>query len=99
MIEHVELDRLPAVERVIFEFARPKTVIVTTPNRDYNVKFTHLTANQFRHSDHRFEWTRAEFNQWCQQVAQTFGYQVTLQPIGEVDADLGSVTQMGVFRL
>lgn len=99
VIEHVELDRLPAVERVIFEFARPKTVIVTTPNRDYNVKFTHLTANQFRHSDHRFEWTRAEFNHWCQHVAQTFGYQVTLQPIGEVDADLGSVTQMGVFRL
>ena len=99
VIEHLELDRLPALERVIFEYARPKTVIVTTPNRDYNAKFANLADGKLRHADHRFEWTRAEFQDWCTQVAERFGYQVSLQPIGAFDPELGSVTQMGVFSL
>ena len=99
VIEHLELDRLPALERVIFEYARPKTVIVTTPNRDYNAKFANLAAGKLRHSDHRFEWTRTEFATWCTQVAERFGYQVNIQPIGALDPELGSVTQMGVFSL
>ena len=99
VIEHLELDRLPALERVIFEYARPKTVIVTTPNRDYNAKFANLAAGKLRHSDHRFEWTRSEFATWCTQVAERFGYQVNIQPIGALDPELGSVTQMGVFSL
>ena len=99
VIEHLELDRLPTLERVVFEFARPHTVIVTTPNRDYNALFADLTAGKWRHSDHRFEWTRAEFQAWCAQVATRFGYQVNIQPIGALDPALGSVTQMGVFSL
>ena len=99
VIEHLELDRLPALERVIFEYARPKTVIVTTPNRDYNAKFANLADGKLRHADHRFEWTRAEFAAWCTQVAERFGYQVNIQPIGALDPELGSVTQMGVFSL
>jgi hypothetical protein len=74
-------------------------VIVTTPNRDYNALFANLTAGKWRHSDHRFEWTRAEFQAWCAQVATRFGYQVNIQPIGALDPALGSVTQMGVFSL
>ena len=99
VIEHLELDRLPALERVIFEYARPKTVIVTTPNRDYNAKFANLADGKLRHADHRFEWTRTEFATWCTQVAERFGYQVNIQPIGALDPELGSVTQMGVFSL
>src|SRR6185369_260799 len=61
VIEHVEPGRLPALERVVFEFASPTTVVVTTPNAEFNVRFPDLPAGKFRHRDHRFEWTRAEF--------------------------------------
>jgi 3' terminal RNA ribose 2'-O-methyltransferase Hen1 len=37
VIEHLDPARLAALERVVFEHARPRTVVLTTPNRDYNV--------------------------------------------------------------
>jgi 3' terminal RNA ribose 2'-O-methyltransferase Hen1 len=99
VIEHVELSRLGALERVVFEFARPRTVVVTTPNAEYNVKFEHLPAGKFRHADHRFEWTRAEFQEWTRKVAARFGYDVRVLPVGEPDAALGAPTQLAVFSL
>ena len=63
--------------------ARPQTVVVTTPNREYNVKFLSLPAGRLRHKDHRFEWTRQEFQEWASRVAQTYGYRVRVQAIGE----------------
>jgi 3' terminal RNA ribose 2'-O-methyltransferase Hen1 len=97
VIEHLDAPRLAAFERVLFESARPKTVIVTTPNAEYNVKFETLPAGQFRHKDHRFEWTRAEFQEWANRVAARFGYSVRFLPIGLEDSAVGSATQMGVF--
>jgi len=76
VIEHLDAPRLSALERVVFEAARPKTVVVTTPNVEYNVKFETLPAGNRRHKDHRFEWTRAEFADWCSRVASRFGYSV-----------------------
>jgi 3' terminal RNA ribose 2'-O-methyltransferase Hen1 len=99
VIEHLDAPRLTAFERVLFEAARPKTVIVTTPNAEYNVKFDSLPAGQFRHKDHRFEWTRDEFQQWSRRIGQRFGYDVRFLPIGEEDPQLGAPTQMGVFSL
>jgi 3' terminal RNA ribose 2'-O-methyltransferase Hen1 len=99
VIEHLDAPRLAAFERVLFESARPKTVIVTTPNAEYNVKFDTLPAGKFRHKDHRFEWTRAEFQQWSARIGERFGYGVRFLPIGEEDAKLGAPTQMGVFSL
>lgn len=99
VIEHLDLDRLAALERVLFEFARPGAVIVTTPNSEYNVRFENLAPGQFRHGDHRFEWTRAEFREWCERQASRFGYAVSYRSIGEVDAELGPPTQMAVFEL
>jgi len=61
VIEHLDPPRLAAFERVLFECARPATIVVTTPNREYNLKWETLPAGKFRHRDHRFEWTRAEF--------------------------------------
>jgi hypothetical protein len=55
VIEHLDPPRLAAFERVLFEFARPRTVVLTTPNREYNVKWETLPARKFRHCDHRFE--------------------------------------------
>jgi 3' terminal RNA ribose 2'-O-methyltransferase Hen1 len=65
VIEHLDPDRLPLVERVVFGEARPATVVVTTPNAEYNALFPNLAAGAFRHPDHRFEWTRSEFQAWA----------------------------------
>ena len=98
VIEHVDPDRLPSVERVVFEFARPGLVVVTTPNRDYNAKFEGMTPGQLRHADHRFEWTRAEFRAWVDGVANRFGYSPRLEPLGEEDETLGAPSQMAIFE-
>ena len=97
VIEHLDPPRLSAFERVLFEFARPQTVVLTTPNSEYNVKWETLPAGQFRHPDHRFEWSRAEFQDWANRIARRHGYTVRFLPIGPEDAALGSPTQMGVF--
>ncbi|MBX9952553.1 MAG: 3' terminal RNA ribose 2'-O-methyltransferase Hen1 [Candidatus Obscuribacterales bacterium] len=99
VIEHLDPPRLSAFERVIFEFARPKTVVLTTPNVEFNVKFESLPAGRLRHRDHRFEWTRAEFQGWAREVCARHGYSVEFLPIGDEDAECGAPTQMGVFTL
>lgn len=99
VIEHLDEPRLAASERVLFEFARPKTVIVTTPNVEYNVRFETLPAGSFRHRDHRFEWTRSQFREWARQVAERFGYAIRFLPVGAEDAEVGPPTQMAVFEL
>jgi len=97
VIEHQDPPRLAAFERVLFEFARPQTVVVTTPNVEYNVKFETLPAGKMRHKDHRFEWTRPEFQSWANTIAERFGYSVRFLPIGPEDSIVGSPTQMGIF--
>jgi 3' terminal RNA ribose 2'-O-methyltransferase Hen1 len=98
VVEHLDPPRLSAFERVLFEFARPKTVVLTTPNREYNVTWETLPAGQFRHPDHRFEWTRQEFQEWAQAVAGRSGYAVRFLPVGPEHDTLGAPTQMGVFQ-
>lgn len=98
VIEHLDSSRLRSFERVVFECARPGSVIVTTPNHEYNAKFENLPAGKMRHRDHRFEWTREEFQAWGNGVAERFGYAVRYEPIGPEDDELGAPTQMGVFR-
>lgn len=97
VIEHLDLPRLAAFERVLFEFARPRTVVLTTPNREYNTQFEHLQGGHFRHKDHRFEWTRDEFQSWATRISERFGYAVTFHPIGPTTEDVGAPTQMAVF--
>ena len=97
VIEHLDEPRLAALEQVVFAHAAPATVIVTTPNQEHNVRFESLPAGQFRHRDHRFEWTRAEFNRWAEHVATAHGYRVTFAPIGPDDPEVGPPTQMAVF--
>jgi 3' terminal RNA ribose 2'-O-methyltransferase Hen1 len=97
VIEHLDEPRLAAFERVLFEFARPRTVIVTTPNVEYNIKFETLPAGAFRHKDHRFEWTREQFQLWAKSVAERFAYAVRFAPVGSEDPLVGPPTQMAVF--
>ena len=97
VIEHLDPPRLSAFERVLFEFAQPRTIVITTPNREYNALWPNLPAHQLRHRDHRFEWTRDEFQTWSFRVAERHGYSVRFAPIGPEDPDRGAPTQMGVF--
>ena len=98
VIEHLDPPRLGAFERALFAHAQPGTVIVTTPNVEFNVLFETLPPGTFRHRDHRFEWTRAEFEAWATGIAGRHGYTVELAGIGPADAERGSPTQMAVFR-
>ena len=97
VVEHLDPPRLSAFERAVFEFARPGTVVLTTPNREYNVTWENVGTEKLRHPDHRFEWTRQEFRDWAEGVAGRHGYSVRFLPVGPVDEALGSPTQMGVF--
>jgi hypothetical protein len=96
VIEHLDPDRLPP-ERVVFGEARPATVVVTTPNAEYNALFPNLAAGAFRHPDHRFEWTRAEFQAWADRIGSTYGYRSMSSGIGRENQTLGAPTQMAVF--
>ena len=97
VIEHVDPGRLPALEGALFGHARPGRVVVTTPNAEYNATWESLPAGQFRHRDHRFEWTRDQFESWARGVADRHRYRVRFEAIGPVDPTLGSPTQMALF--
>ncbi|MFP5373185.1 MAG: 3' terminal RNA ribose 2'-O-methyltransferase Hen1 [Actinomycetes bacterium] len=97
VVEHLDPDRLPALERAVFADAAPATVIVTTPNVEHNVRYDALAAGTMRHRDHRFEWTRAEFAAWAADVAGRHGYAVRFDGIGTDDPEVGPPTQMAVF--
>ena len=98
VIEHVDAERLDALERVVFTKAKPGAVIVSTPNVEYNVTFEKMKPGQLRHGDHRFEWTRAEFETWAASVCERNGYAVSYEGIGEAHADYGHPTQMAIFE-
>ena len=97
VIEHVDPERLPALEYAVFGAARPGTVVVTTPNAEYNVRWPTLPAGQVRHADHRFEWDRAEFGRWARRTAERYGYTVEFAPVGEEDPQVGPPTQLAVL--
>lgn len=98
VVEHLDPPRLRALERNVFGSAQPPTVVVTTPNREYNRLWETLPAGEMRHADHRFEWTRAEFAAWAAQITETYGYGVSFLPVGPEDPEAGPPTQMAVFE-
>jgi len=97
VVEHVDAERLDTLERVVFAKARPGAVIVSTPNVEFNATFENMKPGQLRHSDHRFEWTRSEFEAWATGVCGRANYDVTFEGIGEEHPDYGHPTQMAVF--
>ena len=98
VVEHVDPPRLPALAHSVFRAARPAAVVMTTPNSEYNVRFPSLPAGNFRHPDHRFEWTRPEFESWSHEVAPRYDYSVDFRPVGPVDPEVGPPTQLALFR-
>ncbi len=102
VIEHLDEPRLSAMERVVFGFAKPGLVIVTTPNREFNVMWPDLPPGSLRHKDHRFEWTRDQFRAWSAGICARFGYTVDVRGVGaegttQDAVGVGSPTQLGVF--
>jgi 3' terminal RNA ribose 2'-O-methyltransferase Hen1 len=97
VIEHLDAARLQAFERILFECIRPQSIVLTTPNIEYNARFENLAAGALRHHDHRFEWTRREFQAWSNCMAEQYGYSVIFHPVGPEDAEVGAPTQMAVF--
>jgi len=98
VIEHLDEQRLSSLQRSVFEFARPAVVVVTTPNAEYNVRFADHQEGKMRHTDHRFEWTRKEFQTWATDVAVKYNYDVIFKPVGEEDLEVGALSQMAVFN-
>jgi 3' terminal RNA ribose 2'-O-methyltransferase Hen1 len=98
VIEHLDPPRLATMERVVFQFAAPKLILVTTPNAEYNVQFAALPAEKLRHRDHRFEWCRLDFQQWAERVARRFGYRFEVTDLGPADPVHGAPSQMAVFE-
>ncbi|CAL9291402.1 3' terminal RNA ribose 2'-O-methyltransferase Hen1 [Streptomyces sp. SudanB182_2057] len=99
VVEHVDPPRLPALEYAVFGHARPRTVVVTTPNAEYNVRWESLPAGHVRHRDHRFEWTREEFHAWAAAVAERYGYEAAFTSVGPDDPEVGPPTQMATFTI
>jgi len=97
VIEHLDEPRLAALERTVFKYAHPGTVIITTPNAEYNKLFEDHEEGKMRHSDHRFEWTRSEFETWGLRIAEEYNYSVSFQPLGEEAPEVGALSQMAVF--
>lgn len=97
VVEHIDPPRLGAFADAVFGAARPRTVVLTTPNAEYNARYENLRADALRHADHRFEWSRAEFVGWAEATARRFGYGVRLEGVGEADPELGPPSQMAVF--
>lgn len=95
-IEHIDPRRLSLVERAVFGCYAPGTVLITTPNQEYNVLHG-MAAGAMRHPDHRFEWTRGKFRGWAAGVARRHRYVVRFIDIGPPDPTLGSSTQMARF--
>ncbi|SEN43743.1 3' terminal RNA ribose 2'-O-methyltransferase Hen1 [Roseovarius tolerans] len=95
-IEHLPLADLNRLERALFGDMRPRHVIVTTPNAEYNPVLG-VPAHRFRHPGHQFEWTRDRFGQWADGVATRNGYAVTRRDIGATHPTLGGASQMALF--
>ncbi len=95
VIEHLDQARLAAFERVVFECAQPKHVLLTTPNREYNAVYE--LDDKFRHTDHRFEWDREQFATWVERISEIYGYRAQIEGIGEEHEAFGCPSQMVVF--
>lgn len=97
-IEHVDPGRLSALERAVFADMRPATVVVTTPNAEFN-RLLGVPSYRLRHADHRFEWDRPGFRRWARGVAERVGYDVACRDIAGCHPDLGGASQMAVFAI
>ncbi|MDP2410709.1 MAG: methyltransferase domain-containing protein [Pseudolabrys sp.] len=97
-IEHIDPQRLSVLERAVFGAMRPATIVITTPNAEFN-PLLGVPSHRFRHPDHRFEWDRVRFQRWAEGVAARNGYIVACRDIAGYHPALGGASQMAVFEV
>jgi 3' terminal RNA ribose 2'-O-methyltransferase Hen1 len=97
-IEHLDPARLSSLETAVFAEMRPKVIVVTTPNAEFN-SLLGVPTTRFRHPDHRFEWDRPRFQRWAQGVAARNGYAVAFQDLAGRHPALGGASQMALFDI
>ncbi|XP_075688356.1 small RNA 2'-O-methyltransferase [Rhinoderma darwinii] len=98
LIEHLETDVLEKFQDVLFGFMAPNSVVISTPNVEFNVLLSKKTS--FRHPDHKFEWNRKEFQSWAMSIAREYNYMVEFTGVGEAKSeikDVGFCSQIGIF--
>ncbi|XP_011506208.1 PREDICTED: uncharacterized protein LOC105368784 [Ceratosolen solmsi marchali] len=100
LIEHLYPEPLIELPYNIFHFIKPQVVIITTPNADFNVLYPKMI--KYRHPDHKFEWSRQQFQDWANNIISRFPeYTVTFHGICYGPAgteEFGASTQMAVFH-
>ena len=72
VIEHLQKEMIPPAMENVMGYLRPEYFFVSTPNYEFNVHFS--SEPRFRHSDHKFEWTRDEFAEFYKTYAAKYGY-------------------------
>ncbi|XP_069753944.1 small RNA 2'-O-methyltransferase [Narcine bancroftii] len=99
LIEHLDATELATFPCVLFGYMNPAVVVITTPNADFNILLPGI--KQFRHCDHKFEWSRSEFEAWCLNNGHKYHYSVEFTGVGVGPAGaeaLGFCTQIAIFR-
>lgn len=102
VIEHLYLKDLAILVENVFGYFHPRLVVMTTPNADFNVLFEKMICGQFRHADHKFEFTRQQFQTWAEQITSTYPYRVEFTGVGDAPSheqhrNLGQCTQIALF--
>lgn len=99
---------------VVLSSFRPRILIISTPNYEYNVVLqrsnpasqeqeesdekSSLPSCRFRNHDHKFEWTRKQFNCWASDLAARHNYNVEFGGVGgSADVEPGFASQIAVF--
>lgn len=100
LIEHLPVPDVERFSEVLFGYMAPVHAIISTPNSDFNPLLPGLRG--FRHPDHKFEWTRQEFQSWAEKVCAQFGYEVDITGVGQApdgrQAQFGFCSQIAVFH-
>ncbi|KAF8986219.1 Small RNA 2'-O-methyltransferase [Entomortierella lignicola] len=106
VIEHLDPEVLEKFWSAVLGTIRPKLVIVSTPNAEFNIYFPQLNYGTpesiFRNDDHRFEWTRQEFEDWCRSAAEEYGYTVSFTGVGMLahsDPAVGFCSQFAILKM
>jgi hypothetical protein len=107
VIEHMYQDCLEKTVHVVFGQLRPKVVAITTPNGEFNVVFNNSNevstenTKKFRHYDHKFEWSREEFQKWCLNILKKYNYETCyFDGVGDAPnrfEKVGKCSQIAVF--
>ncbi|KAG9439665.1 hypothetical protein H6P81_019830 [Aristolochia fimbriata] len=115
VIEHMEEDQACLFGDVVLSCFCPRILLVSTPNYEYNSILQKTVLNnrgeedtdegsqslpfKFRNHDHKFEWTRQQFNNWALDLASRHNYSVEFGGVGGPgNVEPGFASQIAIFK-